>query len=235
MHHSVPGFCLPHPDTVDESCRNQSNLIFSQGVTIVKTSPEVVKFGAHVTITEAKNMIHVAQNTGVPVPKVFAYYTYGPIDRDIGDYGGLYDTYIFMAFIDGETLHTTWDSFGVSTKTHISKQLASYINEIRNMGDVGYIGSIDHGPVTDRSLSTSLDKGTIARFWEETRNDRFVRTNSSLWKAPSTPSGISTWPSLTPIKGTHQNAILKVFLVGCFLRTTAFYLHMGTSGLRTSW
>jgi hypothetical protein len=28
-------------------------------------------------------MIHVAQNTGVSVPKVFAYYTYGPIHRKI--------------------------------------------------------------------------------------------------------------------------------------------------------
>ncbi|KAF2992880.1 hypothetical protein E8E15_000032, partial [Penicillium rubens] len=160
VQYCAPGFCLPHPDTVNQFCRDQSNLIFCQGVIIVKISPEVVvKFGAHINITEAKTMIHVAQSTGVPVPKVFAYYTYGPIDRDAGDYGGLYDTYIFMSFVAGETLHTAWDTFDVSTKSHISRQLASYIQEIRDMGDVGYIGSIDHGPVTDHSLSTSIDKG----------------------------------------------------------------------------
>jgi hypothetical protein len=167
VQYSAPGFCLPHPDTVNQFCRDQSNLIFCQGVTIVKVSPEVVvKFGAHVNIIEVKTMIHVAQNTGVPVPKVFAYYTYGPIDRDVGDYGGLYDTYIFMSFIAGETLHTAWDSFDVSAKSHISRQLTSYIQEIRDMGNVGYIGSIDHGPVTDHSLATSLDKVTTPRPWE---------------------------------------------------------------------
>ncbi|KAJ5436987.1 hypothetical protein N7445_007872 [Penicillium cf. griseofulvum] len=132
VQYCVPGFCLPHPDTVNQFCRDQSNLIFCRGVII---------------------------STGVPVPKVFAYYTYGQIDRDAGDYGGLYDTYIFMSFVAGETLHTAWDTFGVSAKSHISRQLASYIQEIRDMGNIGYIGSIDHGPVTDHSLSTSIDKG----------------------------------------------------------------------------
>ena len=37
-------------------------------------------------------MVHIAQNTTVPVPNVSAYYTYDPIDRDADDYGSLYDT-----------------------------------------------------------------------------------------------------------------------------------------------
>lgn len=161
VHYCAPEFCLPSPDTVKEFCRDPSNLVFCQGVLIVKISPEVVvKFGAHINITEAKNMIYVAQKTGVPVPKVFAYYTYGPINRNADDYGGLYDTYIFMSFVPGETLYAAWDTFDVSTKSHISRQLTSYIQEIRDMGNVGYIGSIGHGPVMDHSLSTSIDKGT---------------------------------------------------------------------------
>lgn len=37
----------------------------------------------------------MAQNSeSVPVPKVYAYYTYGPVDRDIDDYGSLFDTYM---------------------------------------------------------------------------------------------------------------------------------------------
>ena len=110
-------------------------MVFCHGVTIVKVSPEIVaKFGPDVNIIEAKNMIHIAQNTGVPVPKVFACYMYGPIDRDPDDFGGLYDTYIFMSFIPGETLHAAWDSFSTSIKSHVSRQLASYIKEIRDMG-----------------------------------------------------------------------------------------------------
>jgi hypothetical protein len=126
VHYSAPEFCLPHPETVQEFCLDKGNLIFCHGVTIVKISPEVVvKFSPDINIIEAKSMIHVAQNTSVPVPKVFAYYTYGPIDRDIDDYGSLYDTFIFMSFIDGETLDTAWNNFDISTKSHVSRQLTS--------------------------------------------------------------------------------------------------------------
>ncbi|CAI7627725.1 unnamed protein product [Penicillium glandicola] len=165
VHYLAPGFSLIPPETVDEFCQNQSNLVFNHGVTIVKISPEVVvKMGAHVNFLEAKNMIYIAQNTGIPVPKVFACYTYGPIDRDPDDYGGLYDTYIFMSFIDGDTLHTAWDTYDVTTKTQISTQLTGY----------GYIGSIDHGPVADHSLSTSLDKGPFQS--EEEFNTTLLHT-----------------------------------------------------------
>lgn len=162
--YTSPGFNVLHPDTVREACQHPSNLIFCQGVTIAKVSPEVVvKFGAHVNTVEAKNMIHVTENSSVPIPKVFAYYTYGPIDRDIGDYGSLYDTYIFMSFIDGETLDRAWGTLDATSKSRISGQLANYIQEIRDMNNVDYIGSIDNGPVTDHSLSSSLDKGMISR------------------------------------------------------------------------
>lgn len=40
-------------------------------------------------------MMFVKQNTEtLPVPEIFACYTYGPIDRDIGDYGSLFDTHL---------------------------------------------------------------------------------------------------------------------------------------------
>jgi hypothetical protein len=162
--YTSPGFDVPHPDAVWEACQTSNNLIFCQGVTVAKLSPEVVvKFGAHVKTIEAKNMIYVAQNSRVPLPKVFAYYTYGPIDRDIDDYGSLYDTYIFMSFIDGKTLDDSWESLDATSKCRVSSQLATYVQEIRDMNSVGYIGSVDNGPVTDHSLSTSPDKGLASR------------------------------------------------------------------------
>ncbi|KAJ6143859.1 hypothetical protein N7471_003312 [Penicillium samsonianum] len=160
VHYLAPGFSLIPPETVDEYRRNKSNLIFSHGVTIVKISLEVVvKIGAHVNFNEARNMIYIAQNTGIPVPKALACYTYGPIDRDPGDHGGLYDTYIFTSLTDGNTLDTAWDNYEVATKTHISTQLTGYIQEMRDLACDGYIGSVDHGPVANHYLSTSLDKG----------------------------------------------------------------------------
>lgn len=61
---------------------NSSNTIFNWGgVKIAKITPElVVKFGSHVTASEAKSMIFVEENTKtLPVPKIFACYSYGPI------------------------------------------------------------------------------------------------------------------------------------------------------------
>lgn len=70
----------------------------------MKIAPQVVvKFGAYATVHEAKNMIYVAWKTTIPVATVFACYTYGPIDRDIEDHCSLFDTYIYMSFVDGKT------------------------------------------------------------------------------------------------------------------------------------
>ncbi|KAJ5161467.1 hypothetical protein N7492_006859 [Penicillium capsulatum] len=136
---------VPLPGAVNEACQHPRNMVFRHGITIVKISPVVVaKFGAHVNTIEAKNMIHVAENSRVPVPKVFAYYTYRPIDHDIGDYGSLYDTYIFMSFIDGQTLDRAWETFDTTSKSRITGQPPNYIGEIRDMGSVEYIGSIDN-------------------------------------------------------------------------------------------
>lgn len=66
-------------------------------------------------------MIYMARNTeSVPVPKVYVYYTYGPINRDIGDYGSLFDIYIFMSLVNGQKLDAAWNSYDKTTKTRIS-------------------------------------------------------------------------------------------------------------------
>ncbi|PYH62748.1 uncharacterized protein BO96DRAFT_418213 [Aspergillus niger CBS 101883] len=79
--YSAPGFAVPDPDSTIKIMVNSSNTIFNWG---------------------AKSMMFVDQNTEtVPVPKIYAYYSYGPIDRDFGDYGSFYDNYIFMSFVEG--------------------------------------------------------------------------------------------------------------------------------------
>ncbi|KAE8151999.1 kinase-like protein [Aspergillus avenaceus] len=135
--YSAPGFAVPYPDSINTTV-NSSNTIFDWGgVKIAKISPEVVvKFGSHVTVSEAKSMMFVEQNTEtVPVPKIFAFYSYGPIDRDIEDYGSLFDTYIFMSFVEG------------------------YFCELRQINPSHYIGSVDLGPVTDPILEGYGIKG----------------------------------------------------------------------------
>ncbi|KAJ5932235.1 hypothetical protein N7516_006724 [Penicillium verrucosum] len=56
----APRFCLPHPNTISQFCRDQNNIIFCHSITIVKISPKVaVKFSAYINITEAKTMIYI--------------------------------------------------------------------------------------------------------------------------------------------------------------------------------
>ncbi|KAE8408866.1 kinase-like protein [Aspergillus pseudonomiae] len=64
---SAPGFTVPYPDDVDAKL-TESNTIFNWGgVTIAKISPTIaVKFGSHVRLSEAKNIMFVEQNIDTP-------------------------------------------------------------------------------------------------------------------------------------------------------------------------
>lgn len=158
---SAPDFTVPSPDGVNEMV-SSDNIIFNWGgVKIARISPEiVVKFGSHVTLSEAKNMMFVEQNTEtLLVPKIFACYSYGPIDRDIEDYGSLFDTYIFMSFVEGQSLDKTWESYDKDTKAHVTNQLEEYLHELRKISSGNYIGSVDSGPVTDPILEGYHVKG----------------------------------------------------------------------------
>lgn len=113
-------------------------------------------------------MIFVSQNTkSIPIPNALAYYTFGPMDRDIDDYGSLFDTYIFMYLVDGQTLDQVWESHCGDTKTRIASQLRTYLEEFRGIGDGSYIDAIDNSPVTDQMLSNYHNKGPYTNqvFW----------------------------------------------------------------------
>ncbi|CAE7208000.1 hypothetical protein PTNB85_09316 [Pyrenophora teres f. teres] len=64
----------------------------------------LVEYGTHASLIEAKNMLYVAERTSIPVSRLFAAYAYGPLDRDVDNFRSVYDTYIFMEFIEGEDL-----------------------------------------------------------------------------------------------------------------------------------
>jgi hypothetical protein len=151
---SAPDFTVPSPDIVNKIVSSDNTIFNWGGVKIARIYPEiVVKFGPHVTLSEAKNMMFVKENTeNLPVPKVFACYSYGPIRRDIEDYGSLFDTYIFMSFVEGQSLDKNWESYDEDTKKHVTNQLKEYLHELRKISDGKYIGSVGPGPVTDPIL-----------------------------------------------------------------------------------
>lgn len=156
------GFSLHDPETIGDRADDKSNMLNPGGVSVLRLSADVVvKYGPHVTVAEAQSMIFVAKHTkSIPIPKVFAYCTHGPLNRDIDDYGTLFDTYIFMSFVEGQTLDSAWDSYDELTKTHIVNQLKTYMDELREIRSEGYIGSVSKGPVRDQIFDHFHVKGS---------------------------------------------------------------------------
>ena len=128
----------------------------SIGGNLAKMSPTIaVKWGHHASLIEAKNMLYVAEKTSIPVPKLYAAYAYGPIDRSLDDHASVYDVYIFMEFIEGEDLKKSWDKHTSTEKEAISADLKKHMDELRSLPPANYIGSVDEGPVTDNMLEWS--------------------------------------------------------------------------------
>lgn len=162
--YSVPGFAAPDPDSIKRTVTSE-NTIFSWGsVEIARISADIVeKFGFHVTLSEAKNMIFVKQNTeSLPIPKVLAYYTYGPMSRDMDDYGSLFDIYIFMDYVEGQSLDKVSGTYDEITKGYIASQLKEYLCQLCQISHRNYIGSADLGPVTDPILERRHNKGLLS-------------------------------------------------------------------------
>ncbi|KAL3420399.1 hypothetical protein PVAG01_08898 [Phlyctema vagabunda] len=134
------------------------------GASISKLSPSMlVKWGTHVSLIEAKTMLFVAKETSIPIPTLYAAYTYGPLDRDVDDFGSQYDTYLFMASVEGETLERCWPTLDAATKSQISSELKTSIDQLRSIPAPNYIGSVDDGIVTDMILEWSRgSKGPFA-------------------------------------------------------------------------
>ena len=152
--YSAPGHEVISTEQLKES--NLETIAIGGGGHLARISPTMcVKYGTHASLIEAKNMLYVGENTSIPVPKLFAAYAYGPIDRGVGDFGSVYDTSIFMEYIEGEGLGKSWDKHTASEKQTIMTDLKAHFEEICALQSPGCIGSADEGPVTDVMLEWS--------------------------------------------------------------------------------
>lgn len=65
-------------------------IAISGGAQLAKISSSMlVKYGTHASLIEAKTMRFIAEHTSIPIPKLYAAYLYGPLNRDIDDTGTL--------------------------------------------------------------------------------------------------------------------------------------------------
>ncbi|KAF3915311.1 hypothetical protein AA313_de0203300 [Arthrobotrys entomopaga] len=151
-----PGFTPMQPEEVEKL----EYFFHRGGIAITKISPTVVvKYGCDVRVEEAITMDFIAEHTSIPVPRIYAAYTYGPFDRPDFDGVDEYETYIFMEYIEGETLEKEWGALDQETKTSVMDDLKRYLGEMRSIKGGTYVGSLDKGPVLDQILEYQPNKG----------------------------------------------------------------------------
>ena len=119
------------------------------------------------TWTEAKNQILIANSTSIPVPKVFAVLTYGPLPDSSypGEKRDSYDTYILMEVVPGATLEDVWEDGTAEVKqalsTELSVELQGYIKQLREIPGGTCIGSLGNGPIADTRFRSVKNRGTL--------------------------------------------------------------------------
>ncbi|TID19415.1 kinase-like protein [Venturia nashicola] len=158
IHIIEPNFELITPQALSSS---NPEIIFSRGgVRVARVSPTiVVKYGDDVHLIEATTLEFLASHTSILVPRVYAAYTYGPFEDRDEESSSKYDTYIFMDFIDGQTLDKEWSNLDDAAKSQVMAELKGYLVQLRAIPGGTYIGSLDDGPVNDSILEYWPTKG----------------------------------------------------------------------------
>lgn len=111
------------------------------GVVLMLTDNICVKYGPHVRLAEASAMCFVAQNTSIPVPKVYCSFT----SRGW--------TYIVMERIHGTYLAQGWVQRSEESKAKILSKLKSLLQQLRKLSPPGPgISNVDGGSLYDCRL-----------------------------------------------------------------------------------
>ncbi|KAL8747205.1 MAG: hypothetical protein Q9190_000871 [Brigantiaea leucoxantha] len=133
------GFQLPLPQDVDDCpelghWRTKARRV-SPGV--------VVKFGGGVDLKEAKTMLFIAERTSIPIPKLLAAYTYGPLPGT--KEAPRYRTYIFTEYVPGAIFDNVWDESSDAFKAKVKGELKGYMEELRAIpAPPDYVGPVQN-------------------------------------------------------------------------------------------
>ncbi|KAH7092035.1 phosphotransferase enzyme family protein [Paraphoma chrysanthemicola] len=109
----------------------------------------IVKFGRHVSTTEAINLWAIRRvfRDIIPVPEVYGWRVF---ERD-----GMTEVFIYMQLIQGPTLQQQWPELSATDKHTICGDLRAMVSCLRNLQDgepQQVIGTICHGPGIDLCL-----------------------------------------------------------------------------------
>lgn len=99
---------------------------------------KIIKYGKTVSFQEVRNTNFIRNNTNIPVPKIYNYYTKNGVN------------YIEMEYIKGDTLDNMLRKKLLNERDidNICQQLKTYVKELRKIKS-NYIGSIDKNSVED--------------------------------------------------------------------------------------
>ncbi|KAF4975447.1 hypothetical protein FZEAL_7767 [Fusarium zealandicum] len=132
------------------------------GRILLVSSKLCIKATAFTTLAEANTMLFVAQNTYIPVPKVYCSFRHK--DR----------VYILMERIAGQDLSQGWTQRSEESKAQILAQLKKMTVELRSIKPPGHVGvaNVDGGPIFDQRLPDKSSWGpfaTVQSFHRELR------------------------------------------------------------------
>ncbi|KAF5660621.1 kinase-like domain-containing protein [Fusarium circinatum] len=138
------------------------------GRIVLVSSKLCIKATAFTTLTEANTMQFVANNTSIPVPKVYCSFKHkGRV-------------YILMERIKGRDLSQNWTQRSEKSQARILAQLKTLITELRDVPPPDGVGvaNIDGGPIFDQRLPDKSFWGpfaTIQEFHRELRHGLELR------------------------------------------------------------
>ncbi|KAH7393969.1 phosphotransferase family protein [Phaeosphaeria sp. MPI-PUGE-AT-0046c] len=154
----------------------------------------IVKYGSHVSTTEAINLwvIRRVFQDMLPVPEVFGW--------RILEQNGNTEVFIYMQLIQGPTLQQRWPELSATDKHAICSDLRAKVSCLRSLQDSEskqFIGTISHGPaidicLEDLPLSRPFPSRAVFHDWF-----------SWLWrrKVPDPQSIEDPWRDLLPDRG----------------------------------
>ncbi|PVH74005.1 kinase-like protein [Cadophora sp. DSE1049] len=145
-------------DTLPESLPTEDEIESSLEVFIDQTARKVVgvgphfvvKYGLAVDLIEGENMLHIQQNTSVPVPRIYALYS-NPNNMK---------QYIVMQKVAGETLACLWPTLDATQKIAIARSLHGAMDQLRTLPSPGGYCSLGNRPLQDSIFWTGDDKNT---------------------------------------------------------------------------
>ncbi|KAI5866814.1 kinase-like domain-containing protein [Durotheca rogersii] len=134
---------LPTPDEVRAAARaaQQPQNFDHPSPVIFPSLGLLVKYGGGVRVAEAKCLRFIRQNLlgRVRIPEVYGWRTDSR------------QTFIYIEFIEGDTLEKLWPTMNDKERTTICSQLRRMVEEWRGLRqDKAFLGSIESGPLPDR-------------------------------------------------------------------------------------